>query len=74
MNLHTTEENMSSFELASQAASSAWLCNTTLVNTGWSLRQLHGLVNLMMHVRDELVAILAKGIYTQKNLETVTSS
>ncbi len=48
------------FDLAVEAASSAWLCNSTIINPQWRLRQLHGLVDLLSESREELLAILAR--------------
>ena len=49
------------FDFAVEAASSAWLCNSTIVSPQWRLRQLHGLVDLLSESRDELFSILTRG-------------
>jgi hypothetical protein len=51
----------SSIEHALNEARTSWLCNTTRGDARWKLKELHGLYELLMANRDEIVAAISQG-------------
>lgn len=49
------------FNAAIKEAQAAWSCNSTVGHKSWALKQLHGLYNLLMDVREELVHFAVTG-------------